>query len=74
MFQELEKKKKNSSYFILGASAVVNTRLFMKASGTDRDDAIFTVKTFWALALVGAIYKISARGAVLTRRQDARVV
>lgn len=70
-FKELQKKKNGNS---LGACAVVETRFFMKASRTNRDDAIFTFKAFKALALVRAIYKIPASGAVLTRRQDARVV
>ena len=46
----------------------------MKASWTNGNDAIFTVETFKALAFIGAIGEISARGAVLTRRQDTWVV
>lgn len=59
---------------ILGAGSVIETRFFVKARWTDRNDAIFTVKTFRALAFVCAIGEISARGAVLTRCQDARIV
>ena len=59
---------------ILGAGSVIETRFFVKARWTDRNDAIFTIKTFRALAFVCAIGEIAARGAVLTRCQDARIV
>jgi hypothetical protein len=46
----------------------------MKARRPDRNDAIFTFETLRALAFVRAVGEIMARGAVLTRRQDARIV
>jgi len=66
--------KQSLVLILLGTGPVVETRFFMKARRTDENDAIFTFKTFWALAFVRAVGEIMARGAVLTGRQDARIV